>query len=418
MSIPSIMTDFLRETWWLTAEMSPYLLIGFLFAGMLRIFFTEKWVREHLGKKGIRQVIKAVLIGIPLPLCSCGVIPVAAGIRRQGGQKGAVAAFTASTPQTGIDSIAATVGMLGWVFMLARVCIAFVNGIVAGLVVEFLERGKAAEDQVAEKEEGCGCGCSDKLEGPAPTGPLAPSGPLTPAGPIGNPMSFNAPASDQIGSSISFVDDTEVVPSSCCSEESTKKEASSCCSSDNEDKGSELLPRLSSGMRFGLLTLPRDLFWSLVIGLLIAGAIGSLAPEEFFTELPGGRFGLYIAMTLISLPLYVCSTGSIPMAFTFLHAGMSPGAVLIFLIAGPASNSATVTSLIKIIGTRGTIGYIVSIIGTCWLAAIVLDYSGISLLVGEALHHHETSIGWFPQLTGALLIGLLLGSKIPFKRSK
>lgn len=411
MSVPSILTNFLWETWWLTAEMSPYLLIGFLFAGLLRVFFTEKWVREHLGKKGLRQVIKAVIIGIPLPLCSCGVIPVAAGIRRQGGQKGAVAAFTASTPQTGVDSIAATVGMLGWVFMLARVCIAFVNGIVAGLVVDFLEKPNKTDLTEQEKDEDCGCGCADKVEGPAPSGPLSPSAP------VAGPMAFSAPPSESIGSSITFTNDTEVVPPSCCSTESAKKEESSCCSSANSDTGSDLMPRLKSGMQFGLLTLPRDLFWSLVIGLLIAGAIGSLAPEEFFTELPGGLFGLYVAMTLISLPLYVCSTGSIPMAFTFLHAGMSPGAVLIFLIAGPATNSATVTSLIKIIGTRGTIGYIVSIIGTCWLAAIALDFSGISLLVGDHMHHHDSAIGWFPQLTGALLILLLIWSKLPKSKS-
>jgi uncharacterized membrane protein YraQ (UPF0718 family) len=146
--------------------------------------------------------------------------------------------------------------------------------------------------------------------------------------------------------------------------------------------------------------------------LLIAGAVASLVPADFFTDLPGGHIGLYVAMTLISLPLYVCSTGSIPMAFSFLQAGMSPGAVLIFLIAGPASNSATVTSLWKIIGGKGTIGYILSIIVTSWVVAIAMDFTGLSILVSEAVHHHEMSPSLFQHGAGIVLIGLLLLAKL------
>ncbi len=144
----------------------------------------------------------------------------------------------------------------------------------------------------------------------------------------------------------------------------------------------------------------------------MAGAIAVFAPADLFSSLPGGRFTLYVTMTLISLPLYVCSTGSIPMAFSFLQAGMSPGAVLIFLIAGPASNAATVTSLWKIIGGKSTLGYILSIICTCWLMAIVIDFSGISLLVTEAMHHHETGISLFQHLSAVALVALLGFAKL------
>jgi uncharacterized membrane protein YraQ (UPF0718 family) len=319
-SILDLLLRFISSTWVLTAEMAPYLILGFVLAGLLRSVFTENWVRRHLGQRGFRQVIKAVLIGIPLPLCSCGVIPVAAGIRRQGGQRGAVAAFTASTPQTGVDSIAATVGMMGWVFACVRIVIAFINGIVAGLVVE----------RWGEQ--------------------------------------------------------------------------------DSEDDEPEL--KVLSGLKFGLLTLPKDLFGALVLGLLVAGAISAMAPENFFASIPGGTFTVYVAMTLISLPLYVCSTGSIPLAFSFLQAGMSPGAVLIFLIAGPASNAATVTSLWQIIGGRSTIGYILSIVATCWLMAFAIDFTGISLLVTETLHHHHSGLNWFQHSMGGLLVAMLAFAKL------
>jgi uncharacterized membrane protein YraQ (UPF0718 family) len=331
---------FLKETWWLTSEMAPYLVLGFTIAGLLRVFFTEEWVRRHLGQKGLYQIFKAVVIGIPLPLCSCGVIPVAAGIRRQGGQRGAVAAFTAATPQTGVDAIAATVGLLGWVFAIVRVFIAFLNGLVAGLVVERWGDGPDKE--------------------PEPAG-------------------------------------------------------ESCCQGSGDD--SKSAPRSSrtkfaSGLKFGLVTLPGDLFGALIIGLLLAGVISAFVPQEFFASIPGGQFGVYLGMTLLSLPLYICSTGSIPMAYSFLAAGMSPGAVLIFLIAGPASNTATVTSLWKIIGPRATVGYILSIIATCWVTAIVIDFSGISLLVQEAVHQHDMGVNLFQQGMAVVLIAILIGSKV------
>jgi hypothetical protein len=117
-------------------------------------------------------------------------------------------------------------------------------------------------------------------------------------------------------------------------------------------------------------------------------------------------------MTLVSLPLYVCSTGSIPLAFSFLQAGMSPGAVLIFLIAGPASNAATVTSLWQIIGGRSTIGYILSIVATCWIMAFAIDFTGISLLVTESLHHHHSGLNWFQHSMGGLLVAILAIAKL------
>lgn len=367
MEISSILLAFLRETWWLTAEMAPYLLLGFAIAGLLKVFFTEAWVRRHLGQKGLRQIIKSVLIGIPLPLCSCGVIPVAAGIRRQGGQRGAVAAFTAATPQTGVDAIAATVGMLGWVFAVFRVAIAFVNGIVAGLVVERWGESRKAPS-ATDSSDSC---CSEESK-------------------------------------------------SCCSSTQEPESSESCCSGSGSDSGNA--PRrqsFGSGLKFGLVTLPADLSGALVVGLILAGLIGAFVPGDFFETLPGGQFGIYLGMTLLSLPLYVCSTGSIPMAFTFLHAGMSPGAVLIFLIAGPATNTATVTSLWKLIGPRGTIGYIASIIGTSWIFAILMDFSGISPFIHQAVHDHDMGLSPFHQIMAVILVLVLLNSRLrPFLRKK
>jgi uncharacterized protein len=373
MPSPEFFTTFLRQTWWLTAEMAPYLLLGFTIAGLLRVFFNEDWVRKHLGQKGLRQILKAVVIGIPLPLCSCGVLPVAAGIRRQGGQRGAVAAFTAATPQTGVDSIAATVGMLGWLFATIRVGIAFANGIIAGLIVERWGDPPEKSPRAQPEPDSSCCGGSPK---PAAT--------------------------------------------TCCGEPA--QPSSGCCHGEEhkaEETPTAFMPRLASGLRFGLVTLPRDLFGPLVVGLILAGMLSAFAPEDLFANLPGGQFGVYLAVTLIAMPLYVCSTGSIPMAFTFLGAGMSPGAVLIFLIAGPSSTVASATALWKLIGPRGTIGYILSIIATSWVCAIALDFSGLALLVTEAVHHHhEMGVNLFQQTAAGLLLAVLLFARLANRRAK
>lgn len=372
------MTEYLWTTWNLAAEMAPYLLLGFVMAGFLRAYFTEAWVQRHMGRRGMRQILKAVLIGIPLPLCSCGVLPVAAGIRAQGAQRGAVAAFAAATPQTGVDSIAATVGMLGAPFAAVRVLVALVNGMIAGFVVERLDRDQPAAVKPEPKPAGC-CGaepdsCCDDKSPPKESSCCGGEKPLS--------------------------------PPSCCAD----GEATPCCCGQTN---AESRPTLAEGMRFGLLTLPRTLAGALVIGLLLAGLVSTFAPQDFFANLPGGQFGIYLGITLIALPLYVCSTGSIPMAFSFLAAGMTPGAVLIFLIAGPASSMASVTALWKIIGGRATIGYVVSIVVTAWLAAFALDSSGISLLPGAHLHEHLEDTGWFKHLSAIVLFGLLALTKLP-----
>jgi hypothetical protein len=379
MNVTALVTELLKETWSLTMEMAPYLLLGFLVAGLLRAFFNEDWVKRHLGQAGLYQIFKAVVIGIPLPLCSCGVIPVAAAIRRQGGQPGAVAAFTTATPQTGVDAIAASVGLLGWPFTVVRVILAFINGIVSGLLVE-----RIGAPTTSKTSPDC---CSQ-------TG-----------GDSQDCCSENKP--NQCCSS-------EDSNGDCCSSEN--QTAASCCSGG--ESGAAVSPpgalqRLRRGLFFGLYTLPRDLFTPLIVGLFLAGVISTFVPANLFSAMPGGIFGSYLAMTLVSLPLYVCSTGSIPMAFSFLTAGLSPGAVLIFLMAGPATNTATVSALWSMIGSRATIGYILSIVVTAWLAAFLLDTSGLSLLVAEQMPHHHTEASLFPIISGSLLLAILAISRIP-----
>lgn len=312
--------------------MSPYLLLGFTIAGLLSLFFTPAWVSRNLGRKGLWQVVKAALIGVPLPLCSCGVLPLAFSLRKAGAGKGATVSFLASTPQTGVDSIFLTCSLLGPVIAFLRIIAAFVSGIFAGLLTDWVCRNEETTSAT-----------------------LAPSAPNT----------------------------------CCCSKSS--------CSGEETPKAIEertVWSRASwmRAFRQGFVVLPRDMARPLLLGVLISGLVSALVPEGLLaTYIPPGSMGYLLAL-IIGIPMYVCSASSVPIAALLIQSGVSPGAAMVFLIAGPATNSAAVITLWREIGHRGTLAYLAAISVVAILSGFVLD-SFLTVVVKSApiLHHHAAS---------------------------
>jgi len=300
---------FWTETWNILLEMSPYLLIGFLLAGLLSVIIKQEVIERWLGKRTLGSVIKASLLGVPLPLCSCGVIPVTSSLYQRGASKGATTSFLTSTPQTGIDSILATAGLMGPVFSFFRVVVALVSGIIAGVLVDFFEKENVRPMDVA----------------------------------------------------------------------STKTEI---------ENGSNV-GKLKGMVIYGLYTLPQDIAKNLVIGILLAGLLSTVLPTDLGAAYLTNPWITYIGVTLVAIPLYVCSTGSIPIAFALMAAGVSPGATLVFLIAGPATNVATITTLVKILGRQTIAIYLTSIVLISWLSGFILDAYGSSLIGTVKAHHVE-----------------------------
>ena len=298
---------FWTETWNILLEMSPYLLIGFLLAGFLSVIIKQEVIARWLGKRTLGSVINASLLGVPLPRCSCGVIPVTSSLYQRGASKGATTSFLTSTPQTGIDSILATAGLMGPVFSFFRVVVALVSGIIAGVLVDFFEKENVRPMDVA----------------------------------------------------------------------STKTEI---------ENGSNV-GKLKGMVIYGLYTLPQDIAKNLVIGILLAGLLSTVLPTDLGAAYLTNPWITYIGVTLVAIPLYVCSTGSIPIAFALMAAGVSPGATLVFLIAGPATNVATITTLLKILGRRTIAIYLTSIVLISWLSGFILDAYGSSLIGTVKAHH-------------------------------
>ncbi|MGF1530242.1 MAG: SO_0444 family Cu/Zn efflux transporter [Puniceicoccaceae bacterium] len=350
----SILHNLIR----ISAEMAPYLLLGFAVAGFLHVVISQRWIERHLGSSGFWQVLKASLIGVPLPLCSCGIIPVAASLRQVGGSRGAVASFTAATPQTGVDSILATGGMLGWPFAGVRVLTSVISGTVAGLFVDRFGTKDEVSGEALETGSCCCCGA-------------------------GNPEEENR---------LSAVEEEEGTP---------------CCHSS----GGQITPaspsaKLVEAMRYGFLKLPSDLSISLLIGLVVAAVITTFLPPSTISESLPDVYLQYLIAMAVGTPFYVCSTGSIPVALGFVVSGVSPGAALIFLMVGPATNAATLVALPRIIGLRSTVAYLAGLCGVALIAAVILDGVGFQFM--GAVAGMEMGEAVWKRGAALLLFGLLL----------
>ncbi|MCX7817612.1 MAG: permease [Kiritimatiellae bacterium] len=324
-SLLHLLQRWVVATWDVTAQMAPYLLFGFGVAGLLHVLLPTSWVARHLGGDGWRAVAKASLIGVPLPLCSCGVVPVALSLRRQGASRGAVAAFLMSTPQTGADSILVTWGLLGPVIAVVRPIAAFLSGLLVGFAV--------------------GCG------------------------PAGNGVAAEAAEAGGVAA----------VPR----------------------------PRWQRALRHGFVTLPADIGRELLAGLAIAGLLGAIVPSNLFADRIPAGWPAMLLMLAVGIPIYVCSTASVPIALGLIRAGISPGAAMVFLITGPATNAATLTALGRILGGRSTAVYLGCLALTALLTGAVLDVWVLPAFPEAAPLCHTPEISAAQHGAAAVLLGLL-----------
>jgi uncharacterized membrane protein YraQ (UPF0718 family) len=367
----TFLENFAINTWDLVAEMAPYLLFGFAFAGLLHVVIRKDFVQHWLGKPGLASVIKASVLGVPMPLCSCAVIPVAASLRKNNATRGATASFLSSTPQTGVDSILATYALLGGLFTAVRVAVAFATGIITGYLIELF--------------------CKD------------------------TPIKKVAPAAQSFGS-MAFAPQQSTAalelqqkPLMVTAPTSGKK---SCCCNHTETKRSP-----GEGLRYAFITLPSDLASALIIGLVLAGLITTLLPADLLSGSYSTGPLAFLLATAISLPLYVCATASIPMAYALMAAGLSPGAALVFLIAGPATNTATIVTVWKMLGRSATVIYLISLLSISWLSGWLFNASLVNNTKTETMHMHGNMHPELWQHIGGVLLIVLLAYSV-FKTKK
>lgn len=337
MNLTHILYSFLA----IVNEMSPFILLGFFIAGLLHVFVSDRVMSRHLSGPGWKPVVKAALFGIPLPLCSCGVLPAAVSLRRNGASRGAVTSFLIATPQTGVDSIAATYSLLGLPFAIIRPVAALVGSVVGGWSVS---------RALPEKVKDCGSACD------------------------------------------------VAVPA--------------------EEPREGFFRRLGEALRYGFVDMVSSVGKWLVIGLVVAALITVFVPDSLFVSLSRYPLLAMLVVVAVAVPMYICATGSIPIALSLMMKGLSPGIAFVLLMAGPAANFASIIILSRVQGRKATAIYVASVVVTAIAFGLLIDLmlpSGWfvpragAAVMSDACH---TQFGIFESICSAVLVLLLVYAAI------
>ena len=329
--IKTFITDFVI----ILGEMSPYLLLGFFFAGLLYAFLPRHKIEKYLNGTSFMTSVRAALFGIPLPLCSCGVIPTGIALYKNGASKGGTISFLISTPQTGIDSILATYSLLGLPFAIVRPFAALITGISCGVLTSKIVKEKRQVKHLSYKNH----------------------------------------------TNKTFVEKVKEI------------------------------------FRYGFVKFIQDIAKWLVIGLVLAAIISALAPNNFFEVLSLPPFYQMLLILVVTIPMYICATGSIPLAAVLIMKGLNPGAALVLLMAGPATNVATITMIGKVLGKKSLITYLATIISGALFFGLVIDHflpsQWFTQIVHKNLdHNHIQSLNWLQIISGITLMALIINAYI------
>ncbi len=372
----TLILELFSNFWILLSSISVYLLMGVLVAGVFKLLLPDALVKQHLGSHSFIANIKAAVLGIPLPLCSCSVIPFISVLKKSGASKSAIQTFLISTPITGADSIMASYGVFGWAFTVYRVITSVVISLFAGLITLFLDResdSRAAIDVNKNKAE----------------------------------KTFAAYRTRDVqGHSFK-----PVSQSSCNVNDMAKIKSGANAALLNIGvvKAEEKPNRLQQVLAFAFDDVLKDISRSLLVGIIIGAVIVTFIPENLAAYISANVFLNYLLVLLVSVPLYVCATSSIPLGLSLLSAGFSPGAAFIFLTAGPATNTVTISVVQKTLGNRSLMIYLLSVILGSLFFGTLFDYLfPHSLEKMFSFLNHEESPGFIAQISAVILLYLTL----------
>ncbi len=335
----------LTAAWQVLLDASIFILFGFVIAAIIRAFISSETIAKYIGGNDFRSVFYAALFGVPLPLCSCGVVPTAMALKKQGASNAATLSFLISTPESSIDSIALTYALIDPLMTIFRPVAAFATGFVAGIAEIFFGK-KGAKGAV------------------------------------------KAPV--------------------CHHCEHEGHEHSHDMTAPHKHS---VFERLKLGMHFAFVELLTEISRWFLIGMLVAGIITYMVPPSFVEQYLGQGWLSMLIMLAVGLPLYVCATASTPIAAALLLKGMSPGAALVFLLTGPATNAASFTVIVKMLGARTAVIYIISIAVCAVVMGMCINeiYSFFNIdIKGSIGHAHEMIPVWLKWGTAVPLTAIML----------
>lgn len=363
--------DILEKFFWqfvtLFSEMAPFLLLGFLLAGILHVWVPNHLYVPKISKPNFKSVLWSALFGVPLPICSCGVIPTSIALRREGASKGASVSFLISTPATGVDSILATYSLLGGPFAVLRPIAAFVTAMLGGMFTNLVTKNE----------------------------------PETGVAVIGESHEHEHHGHEHC--------DCEEGRCSCGHEDP-----------DHHEKAS-FAQKVKGTFEYGFVNMIGDVSKWLVIGLLLGALIAAFVPDDFFLFLHEYPLLCMLVVLVLAMPMYTCATGSIPLALALVEKGITPGAALVLLMAGPATSIASMLVVGKAFGKRTLAAYLVSIAFGAMFFGFVVDTFFMDTFLSAMLPHSSAechghgALGVFDYACAVLLALLMIYAKFAHK---
>ena len=365
----NVVLEFVREFITLFSEMAPFLLLGFLLAGILHVWVPNHLYVPKIAKSNFASVLWAALFGVPLPICSCGVIPTSIAIRKEGASKGASVSFLISTPATGVDSILATYSLLGLPFAILRPVAAFATALFGGVLTNFATRGEESRDVVAGLRS---------------------------------------------------------EPTNLMQEHEHHHHEHEHCECGEHHHGNDasattFTEKIKETFRYGLVNMVGDVSKWLMIGLVLGALISAFVPNELFLALREKPILCMVCVLLLAMPMYTCATGSIPLALALVAKGITPGAALVLLMAGPATSIASMLVVGKAFGKRTLAAYLFSIAFGAMFFGFIVDtffmdtFLSAMLPQGAADCHGHGALGVFDYICAGLLAVFMLYAKFARK---
>ena len=369
-AVLEILEKFVWQFFTLFSEMAPFLLLGFLLAGILHVWVPNHLYVPKISKPTFKSVLWSALFGVPLPICSCGVIPTSIALRKEGASKGASVSFLISTPATGVDSILATYSLLGGPFAILRPVAAFVTAMLGGVFTNLVTKnepetgvaviGESHEHRHEHHHEHEHCGCEGEH----------------------------------------------------CS-----------CDHDDHDEHEKksFAQKVKETFEYGFVNMIGDVSKWLIVGLLLGALIAAFVPDDFFLFLHEYPLLCMLVVLVLAMPMYTCATGSIPLALALVEKGVTPGAALVLLMAGPATSIASMLVVGKAFGKRTLVAYLVSIaLGAMFFGFIVdtflMDtFLGSMLPHGSAECHGHGALGVFDYVCAIVFAALIIYAKFAHK---
>lgn len=365
-ALVEILEKFVWQFVTLFSEMAPFLLLGFLLAGILHVWVPNHLYVPKISKTNFKSVLWSALFGIPLPICSCGVIPTSIALRKEGASKGASVSFLISTPATGVDSILATYSLLGGPFAILRPVAAFVTAMLGGLFTNVVtkkepETGVAVVGETHEphhEHEHCDCDGDH------------------------------------------------------CS-----------CGQDHDEDHSKksFVQKVRETLEYGFVNMIGDVSKWLIIGLLLGALIAAFVPDDFFLFLHEYPLLCMVVVLVLAMPMYTCATGSIPLALALVEKGITPGAALVLLMAGPATSIASMLVVGKAFGKRTLAAYLTSIaLGALFFGFIIDTFFMDTFLASMLPHasaecHGHGALGVLDYICAGLFALLIVYAKFAHK---